>query len=79
MSELSPAGTKAEACAYILHMLLQRLEAQQPGLVQNMLLGAKADLASFNGQENMPEPVSKVFNKAISILELIHSQNQIVG
>jgi hypothetical protein len=70
MSELSPAETKAAACTYILHMLLQRLEAQQPGLVQNMLLGAKADLASFNGQENKHEPASKVFNEAISILEV---------
>ncbi len=71
MSELSPAGTKAQACAYILHMLLQRLEAQQPGLVQDMLLGAKADLASVSDQENMPESVSKVFDEAISILESI--------
>jgi hypothetical protein len=52
-------------------MLLQRLEEQQPGLVQNMLRGAKADLASFNGQENNYEPASKIFNEAISILELI--------
>ncbi len=71
MSELSPAGTKAQACAYILHMLLQRLEAQQPGLVQDVLLGAKADLASVSDQENMPESVSKVFDEAISILESI--------
>ena len=71
MSELTPAGTKAEACTYILHMLQQRLEAQQPGLVQDILHGAKADLASFNDQENMPEAVSKVFNEAISILESI--------
>jgi hypothetical protein len=71
MSEQSTAKTKADACIYILHMMLQRLEAQQPGLVQNMLLGAKADLASFNGQENKHEPALKVFNEAISILELI--------
>jgi hypothetical protein len=71
MSELSPAGTKAAACACILHMLLQRLEAQQPGLVQDMLLGAKADLASVSDQENMPESVAKVFHEAISILESI--------
>jgi hypothetical protein len=77
MSELSPAGTKAEACTYILHMMLQRLEAQQPGLVQNMLLGAKADIASLNGQENMPEHVSKVFNEAISTLELIQNSVRI--
>jgi hypothetical protein len=71
MSEQSTAKTKAEACTYILHMLLQRLEAQQPGLVQDMLLGAKADLVSVCGQENMPKPVSNVFNEVISILESI--------
>ena len=76
MNDMSQAEAKANACAYILHMLLQRLEARQPGLVQDMLSGAKADQAVCTEQENKPEGALQVFDEAIAILERIHCQNQ---
>lgn len=67
---------KADACSYILHMLLQRLEKNQPGLVIDMLDGAKADRAALQAQGMMPYPVEQAFDQAIALLEQVLAQNE---
>jgi hypothetical protein len=57
-------------------MLLQRLESKQPGLVESLLDGAKADREGVRAQENEQCEALSVFDEAISILELIRQQNQ---
>lgn len=79
MSEFSKADAKAGACGYILHMLLQRLEATQPGIVEELLKGAKADQAAFNAQSSPSEAGTKIFGEAIAALELIHAQNNMAS
>jgi hypothetical protein len=79
MSEFSKADAKAGACAYILHMLLQRLEATQPGIVEELLNGAKADQIAFNLQSSPSDAGSQTFGEAIAVLELIHSQNNMAS
>ena len=44
---------KADACAYILTVLLQRLEAKEPDFIAEMISGVKADQNSISdGFEN---------------------------
>ncbi len=79
MSEFSKIDAKAGACAYILHMLLQRLEVTQPGIVEELLNGAKADQIAFNSQSSPSEVGSQIFGEAIAALELIHAQNNMAS
>ncbi len=75
MNDFTKADAQAGACTYILHMLLQRLEITQPGIVEELLNGAKADQAAFNAQETKPENAVQIFKEAIAALELIYAQN----
>jgi len=79
LNTVPPIDARTNACVYILHMLLQRLETKQPGLVQDMLNGAKADQAACSTNESRPANVDPTFEEAISILEMIHSQNEMVS
>ena len=79
MNATSNTEAQAGASVYILHMLLQRLEVQHPGLVQDLLNGARADQAAFSIQDHKPEGVSQIFDQALAILELIQAQNQKVS
>ena len=79
MSVASSTEAQAGASVYILHMLLQRLEASHPGLVQDLLAGAKADQMAFRAQDGKPEGVSQIFDEAIAVLALVQAQNQKVG
>lgn len=56
-------------------MLLQRLEASQPGLVDNMLQGAKADLAAMSDR-GVASPAAA---EAVAMLELVRAHNQMGG
>lgn len=75
MSGFSKTDAKAGACIYILHGLLQRLEATQPGLVEELLNGAKADQNACNLQVSPSAAASQILVEAIAVLELIHAQN----
>ena len=79
MRSTSKTEAQAGASVYILHMLLQRLEAKHPGLVQELLDGAKADQTAFSAQDKKLEGVSQIFDEAIAILALVQAQNQKVG
>lgn len=70
--ETTPADVEVGACRYLLHMLLQRLEVSQPGLVDNMLQGAKADLADMNVR-GVASPAAA---EAVAMLEIVLANNQ---
>lgn len=72
----SDAEAKAGACAYILHMLLQRLEDTSPGLVQEMRDGAAADRDAAMRAGTMTVPLERVFKETVEFLERVHAQNK---
>lgn len=74
--DLPRTAAAVGACTYVLHMLLQRLETTHPGLVLDMLEGARADQAAVQAKGNLSEPLAQVFEQAIGMLELIDAQNQ---
>jgi len=67
------SSPKGDACIYILTALLQRMEAEKPGLITEIIDGIK------NDQSNMPENISNkehvelIFSEALSMLERAHS------
>lgn len=77
-TDISSVDARTGACIYIIHGLLQRLESQNPGLVQDLLNGAKADREAVKANCSLSEPVDKVFSETLNILERIHAQNQMV-
>ena len=76
LTDITNTGTKAAACAYVLHILLQRLEEIRPGLVLELLQGVKSDRTAVESNGAMSEPVGSIFREAERMLELIHAQNQ---
>jgi hypothetical protein len=50
-TELSP-DPRIGACVYLLHGLLQRLEQQQPGLIDSMKQGALYDCAAIDPESS---------------------------
>ncbi len=68
-TEFTDADAKAGACSYVLLMLLQRLEAKQAGLIEELLKGVEADKAAIEAQGTLTEPVRGIFNEAQRILQ----------
>jgi hypothetical protein len=62
------ADIKADATSYILTMLLQRFEAQNPGALNEMIEGVKSDQASVSSNASGGEHVAQVFKEALSFL-----------
>lgn len=60
---------KAGATLYILTGLLQRLEKTNPGLIKDMIEGAKSDQASISNEILETEEISSVFKEALATLE----------
>ncbi|BDB24322.1 hypothetical protein Tamer19_16250 [Cupriavidus sp. TA19] len=61
------------ACAYLLHLLLQRAEASQPGFLDDLIRGVAADRA---GMPDVPEreQALPVFDEALRMLEFANVQ-----
>lgn len=78
-AEYPKEDANADASAYLLHILLQRLEVQHPGLVLSMLNGVKADQSAVITQGTATDHEKSVFDKAVNRLELCHAQNQMVS
>lgn len=74
--QLSDIEATAGACAYILHILLQRLEESRPGLVLDMLEGVRGDCAVIEANGAMTESIRERCQAAEQMLELIHAQKQ---
>lgn len=75
MDDSSATDIQVGACRYLLHMLLQRLEGVHPGLVEEMLCGARGDLAAIAAQGHATD----VPREAVSWLEMVHAHNQMAA
>ncbi|MBF6987632.1 MULTISPECIES: hypothetical protein [Cupriavidus] len=65
--------SRLDACAYLLHLLLQRAEASQPGFLEDLIRGVAADRAA------MPEVPDRehalpVFDEVLRMLEFANAQ-----
>lgn len=72
-SSFGPTDVRVHACVYILHMLLQRLERQQPGLLDDMIEGVVNDCAA----QPQSEPPGGIGQEALRILRLANDQLKI--
>lgn len=59
------------ACIYILHMLLQRMELQRPGMLQELAQGISADRTAASTAN-----VDGIFAEALRIVNLAQGQMQ---
>jgi len=66
--DFTKTDAKAYACSYILLSLLQRMDRKEPGLIDELLTGAKADYEASKLQKDPPLPVPLVFEEAIACL-----------
>jgi len=69
----SSHGNQVGACVYILHMLLQRLESERPGMLKDLATGIAADRAAA-GDTVRGKEVDGVFSEALRIVDLAHAQ-----
>ena len=66
---MSNKDPKVDAIRYILFGLIQRLEENQPGLLEDMIEGIKGDQQSSNPPEDKEEHINQVFTEALKTLE----------
>ncbi|MBU65207.1 MAG: hypothetical protein CL858_07105 [Cupriavidus sp.] len=71
----SAQDNQVGACVYILHMLLQRLESQQPGMLLEMAEGIGADQTAASATER-GKKLDPVFSEALRIVNLARAQLQ---
>jgi len=74
----STQDNQVGACVYILHMLLQRLESDRPGMLLEMAEGITADQASASGTES-GKNVDGIFLEALRMVNLAKAQLQHVN
>ena len=70
------ADVKAGACSYILMCLLQRLDAQAPGLIDELVAGVEGDFRAVESQGETPPLVSAIFKEAQAILRRANAYKQ---
>jgi hypothetical protein len=63
------ADAKAHACSYILLSLLQRMDEKQPGLIEDLLAGARGDYEASKLQPNLPSAVPLIYEETFALLE----------
>jgi hypothetical protein len=81
MTSSTPGPTdeaRLGACVYILHMLLQRAERQQPGCLDDMIGGVTADRDSVRAQMSH-QGGTDVFDEALRMLQLANEQIKLAG
>ena len=61
-------NAKADAALYLLTGLLQRLNAERPGLLQKMIAGVEGDQAALHDNIENREHVEKIFDEALELL-----------
>ncbi|GLQ99242.1 hypothetical protein GCM10007863_36620 [Dyella mobilis] len=67
--ELTKPEAKAYASSYILLSLLQRMDQKEPGLIDELLAGAKGDFAASQANADLPPAVPQIFEETIAFLE----------
>jgi hypothetical protein len=68
---------RRDAGIFILHMLLQRLEQQQPGLMEGMIDGILRDRAAMPATIESDGYPRRVGDEALRILKLANDQMKI--
>lgn len=61
-------NVKADTASYILTVLLQRLEAKHPGMLQEMVGGIQSDQSALSGEASASEHIGLVFQEALGLL-----------
>ncbi|MFP1677192.1 hypothetical protein ACLD02_00780 [Alloalcanivorax sp. C16-2] len=61
-------SVKADAALYLLTGLLQRLDAERPGMLQEMIAGVEGDRAALPENIENREHVEKIFEQALELL-----------
>ncbi len=74
--EIKLAEVKAQAISYLLLGLLQRLDREQPGLIDELLSGVKADRDAALAGRDVPKRVPAIFDEAIRYLERANNQSE---
>lgn len=75
--ELNDSERQIGACAYLLHGLLQRLDAQQPGLLDEMIDGVSSDRESMVAvTTDQAESGVQIADEALKMLRLMRAQLQ---
>ncbi|MCG5262098.1 hypothetical protein EM868_12995 [Cupriavidus gilardii] len=69
-----PDERRIGACVYLLHMLLQRAEQQQPGMLDALMRGVAADRDGAQVQGLADPHTAGVFDEALRMLELANDQ-----
>lgn len=59
---------KAGAALYLLTGLLQRLDAERPGMIQEMIAGVEGDRAALAENSERSEHVENIFDEALELL-----------
>ena len=67
--EFTKAEAKAFASSYILLSLLQRMDQKEPGLIDELLAGAKGDFEASMANADLPPAVPRIFEETIAFLE----------
>jgi len=67
--ELTKAEAKAYAASYVLLSLLQRMDQKEPGLIEELLAGARGDFEESKARPDLPPAVLQIFDETIAFLE----------
>ena len=74
--DFTKADAKAYSCSYILLALLQRMDQKEPGLIDELLTGAKDDLEASKAQKDLPLSVHMIFDETIALLVRANAYKQ---
>lgn len=61
-------NAKADAALYLLTGLLQRLNAERPGMLEEMIAGVEGDKAALPDNIENRAHVDNIFNEALELL-----------
>lgn len=67
--EFSKADAKAYASSYVLLSLLQRMDQKEPGLIDELLAGARSDFEASKAKTDLPPAIPAIFEETIAFLE----------
>jgi hypothetical protein len=74
--DFTRTDAKAQACSYILLSLLQRMDQQEPGLIDELLAGAKGDFEAAQSRGDLRQPVPMIFQEAVAFLTRANAYKQ---
>jgi len=66
------SNPKSDACMYILTGILQRMDAEKPGFIMDMIAGIKNDQSALPENIENKEHIESIFREALSVLERAH-------